>query len=56
MPRVGINDAGCMEEDDLVSLWLHLYVMRSRATSPNDLLLIGAPMCAWGSDGLLLKT
>ena len=36
-------DAGCKDEDDQDSLWLHLYVMLSRATSSNDLLVLRAP-------------
>ena len=43
MPHGVIIDAGCKEEDDLDSLWLHLYVMLSSATSSSDLLLIRAP-------------
>ena len=43
MPLGVIIDAGCKDEDDLDSLWLHLYVMLSRATCANDLLVIRAP-------------
>ena len=43
MPQGVIIDAGCKEQDDTGSLWLHLYVMLSRATSSNDLLLLRAP-------------
>ena len=36
-------DAGCKDDEDMDGLWLHLYVMLSRATSSNNLLLIRAP-------------
>ena len=36
-------DAGCKDADDMDGLWLHLYVMLSRATTTDNLLLIRAP-------------
>ena len=36
-------DAGCKDDEDTDNLWLHLYVMLSRATSSDNLLLIRAP-------------
>ena len=36
-------DAGCKDDEDMDGLWLHLYVMLSRATSSNNLILIRAP-------------
>ena len=36
-------DAGCKDSDDMGSYWLHLYVMLSRATSSENLLMLRDP-------------
>ena len=38
-----IIDAGCKDDGDVDSRWLHLYVMLSRATSSDDIILLRAP-------------
>ena len=38
-----IVDAGCKDPSDMDNLWLHLYVMLSRATTSEHLLVIRAP-------------
>ena len=38
-----IVDAGCKDPNDLDNLWLHLYVMLSRATTSDNLLMIRDP-------------
>ena len=38
-----IVDAGCKDASDLDGLWLHLYVMLSRATTSDNLLMIRDP-------------
>ena len=51
MPLGVIIDAGCKDEADRDNLWLHLYVMLSRATAANDLLLIRAPPASFLAQG-----
>ena len=36
-------DAGCKDAQDMDNLWLHLYVMLSRATTAENLLVIRDP-------------
>ena len=43
MPDGVIVDAGYKDADDLDGLWLHLYVMLSRATTSDNLLMIRDP-------------
>ena len=38
-----IVDAGCKDSSDMDNLWLHLYVMLSRATTAENLLVIRDP-------------
>ena len=38
-----IVDAGYKDDDDMDGLWLHLYVMLSRATTSDNLLMIRDP-------------
>ena len=39
-----IVDAGCKDPSDMDNLWLHLYVMLSRATPSENLLVIREPV------------
>ena len=43
MHRGVIVDAGCKDANDLDALWLHLYVMLSRATTIDNLLMVRDP-------------
>ena len=43
MPQGVIVDAGCKDPSDMDNLWLHLYVMLSRATTSENLLVIRDP-------------
>ena len=43
MHRGVIIDAGCKDEKKIDDLWLHLYVMLSRATTVDNLLMIRDP-------------
>ena len=43
MQRGVIVDAGCKDANDLDTLWLHLYVMLSRATTIDNLLMVRDP-------------
>ena len=43
MPKGVIVDAGYKDEHDLDNYWPHLYVMLSRATSSDNLLMIRDP-------------
>ena len=43
MPDGVVVDAGRKDADDLDGLWLHLYVMLSRATTVENLLMIRDP-------------